>query len=80
MPIDPSKGNGAFEPRQLAAMGEAFEAACTELHDIGQLQMVAKSLPDELLQRLAGVSLTRFAYARRRYGIIVAQMSLAASG
>jgi hypothetical protein len=42
MAIDPSIENGAFEPRQLAAMGEAFEAACRELHDVGQLQMVRK--------------------------------------
>ena len=33
MPIDPSLEHGAFEPETTAAMGEAFEAACKELHD-----------------------------------------------
>jgi hypothetical protein len=35
-------------------MGEAFEVACKELHDVGQLQMVRKSLPNGLLQRTQG--------------------------
>src|SRR5258708_38544571 len=32
--------HGAFEPEATVAMGEAFEAACKELRDLGQLQMV----------------------------------------
>ncbi len=35
MPIDPSLEQGVFEPEATAAMGEAFEAACKELHDGG---------------------------------------------
>ena len=29
-------GPGAFDPEAIAAMSEAFEAACKELHDTGQ--------------------------------------------
>jgi hypothetical protein len=36
MPIDTSLEHGAFEPEATAAMGEAFEAACKELHDCGE--------------------------------------------
>ena len=33
MPINPFTEQGAFEPEATAAMGEAFDAACKELHD-----------------------------------------------
>jgi hypothetical protein len=36
MPIDPSIEHGVFEPEATATMGEAFEAACKELHDGGE--------------------------------------------
>jgi hypothetical protein len=36
MPIDPSIEQGAFEPEATAAMGEAFAAACRELHNGGE--------------------------------------------
>jgi hypothetical protein len=32
MPINPFIAQGAFEPEATAAMGEAFDAACKELH------------------------------------------------
>ena len=32
MPINPFIVQGAFEPEATAAMGEAFDAACKELH------------------------------------------------
>jgi hypothetical protein len=32
MPINPSTEHGVFEPEATAAMGEAFDAACEELH------------------------------------------------
>ncbi len=35
MPIDPSLEHGVFESEATAAMGEAFEAACRELHGGG---------------------------------------------
>jgi hypothetical protein len=36
MPVDPSLEQGAFGPEATGAMGEAFEAACKELHDGGE--------------------------------------------
>jgi hypothetical protein len=36
MPIHPSIEHRVFEPEATAAMGEAFEAACKELHDGGE--------------------------------------------
>jgi hypothetical protein len=36
MPIDPSLEQGVFGPEATAAMGEAFEAACKELHNAGK--------------------------------------------
>jgi hypothetical protein len=36
MPINPFTEQGAFEPEATAAMGEAFDAACKELHDSGE--------------------------------------------
>jgi hypothetical protein len=62
MLIDPSIEHGAFEPEATAAMSEAFEAACKELHEVGELQWYAKSLRNGLLLQHAAVSLTPFAY------------------
>jgi hypothetical protein len=42
MPIDLSKEHGVFEPEATAAMGEAFDAACKELHGAGQPEVVRK--------------------------------------
>jgi hypothetical protein len=36
MPIDPSIEHLVFVPEATAAMGEAFEVACKELHDGGE--------------------------------------------
>jgi hypothetical protein len=36
MPINPIREQGVFEPEATAAMGEAFDAACKELHDRGE--------------------------------------------
>jgi hypothetical protein len=36
MPIRPFIQSGVFEPEAVAAMSEAFEAACKELEDTGQ--------------------------------------------
>ena len=49
MPIDPSIEHSAFEPEATAAMGEAFEAACKELRDLGQLQMVRKVVAKRII-------------------------------
>ena len=40
MSIDPCLEQGVFEPDATTAMGEAFEAACEELHHGGQLPIV----------------------------------------
>ena len=49
MPIDPSIEHCAFEPEATAAMGKAFDAACKELHEVGQLQMVRKVVAQRII-------------------------------
>ena len=47
MPIDPFREQGVFEPEATTAMGEAFDAACKELHDGGEPEvrkLVAKRI------------------------------------
>ena len=79
MPINPSTEHGVFEPEATAAMGEAFDAACKELHDGGEpdvRKLIAKRIIaaagrgelDPVRLRAAALS-----------WIIVAQMSSAAS-
>jgi hypothetical protein len=64
MPIHPSIEHRVFEPEATAAMGEAFEAACKELHDGGEPE-VRKLIAKRIIAAQAGVSLTRFACGRR---------------
>jgi hypothetical protein len=40
---------GAFEPEMIAVMSEAFEAACTELHDTGQPQIVLEVIAERII-------------------------------
>jgi hypothetical protein len=40
MPIDLCTERGVFEPEAIAAMGEAFDAACKELHCMSQPEVV----------------------------------------
>jgi hypothetical protein len=40
MPINPATEHGVFEPEATAAMGEAFDAACEELHCTSQPEVV----------------------------------------
>jgi hypothetical protein len=40
MTINPFTTQGAFEPEATAAMGEAFDAACKELHCTGPFERV----------------------------------------
>jgi hypothetical protein len=49
MPIDPSIEHHAFEPEATAAMGEAFEAACEQLHDTGKVEVVRKLLAERII-------------------------------
>jgi hypothetical protein len=61
-------------------MGEAFEAACKELHDVGQLQMVRKILAERIITaaRKGELDPVRLRTAALSW-IVVAQMSPAAS-
>ena len=49
MLIDPSIKHSAFEPEVTAVMGEAFDAACKELHEVGQLPMVRKIVAQRIV-------------------------------
>jgi hypothetical protein len=49
MPIDPSIEHGVFEPEATAAMGEAFEAACKELHDAGEPEVVRTLIAERII-------------------------------
>ncbi len=80
MPIDPSLEQGVFEPDAIEAMGEAFEAACKELHDIGELPMVRKVLAQQIIAaaRRGELDQVRLRTAALSW-IIVTQMSSSAS-
>jgi len=81
MPIDPSIEHFAFEPEATAAMGEAFEAACKELHEVGELPMVRKVVAQRIIAaaRRGELDSVRLRAAALSW-IIVAQMSSAVSG
>ena len=79
MPINPIREQGVFEPEATTAMGEAFDAACKELHDGGEpklRKLIAKQI-------IAAASRGELDPVRLRAAalswIIVAQMSSAAS-
>jgi hypothetical protein len=48
MPIDPVE-QGVFNPEALAAMGEAFEAACEELHVARELEVVCQIIAERIV-------------------------------
>jgi hypothetical protein len=80
MPIDPCLEHGVFEPEATTAMGEAFEAACKELHKVGQLQMVRSVLAKRIVAAARGGELdpVRLRTAALSW-IMATQMSAAAS-
>ena len=80
MPIDPSTEHIALEPEATAAMGEAFEAACKELHEVGQLAMVRKVIAQRVIEAACKGELdpVRLRTAALNW-IIVTQMSSAVS-
>jgi hypothetical protein len=49
MQIDPSLEQGVFAPEATAAMGQAFENACKELHDVGQLPLVRNVVAQRII-------------------------------
>jgi hypothetical protein len=79
MPIDPSLEQGVFGPEATAAMGEAFEAACKELHDVGQLQMMRELVAKRIIAaaRMGELDPVRLRMAALSW-IIVTQISSAA--
>jgi hypothetical protein len=76
MPINPSTEQGVFEPEATAAMGEAFDAACEELHCAGHPEVVRELVATLIIAaasrgeldpvRLRMAALTGFAIATRR--------------
>ncbi len=80
MPIDPCLENGVFEPEATTAMGEAFEAACKELHEVGRLPTVRDVVARQIIAaaRRGELEPARLRTAALSW-IIVAQMSAAAS-
>ena len=49
MPIDCSIKHGVFGPEATAAMGEAFDAACEDLCDVDQLEVVRKVVAQRII-------------------------------
>ncbi len=76
MPINPFITQGAFEPEATAAMGEAFDAACKELHCARQPETVRELIAALIVAAarqgeldpacLRIVALAGFAMAQRR--------------
>jgi hypothetical protein len=76
MPIDPSTERGAFEPETTAAMGEAFDATCKELHCMSEHEVARKLIATLIVAaasrgefdpiRLRMVALAGFAAAQLR--------------
>jgi hypothetical protein len=80
MPIDPCLEHGVFEPEATTAMGEAFEAACKELHEVGRLPTVRNCIAQRIIAaaRSGELNPVRLRTAAISW-IIVAQMSAAAA-
>jgi hypothetical protein len=78
MPINPFTEQGAFAPEAAAAMGEAFDAACEELRDVGRLQMIRKIVAHRIIAaaRKGEVDPTRLRAAALS-GLPLAEMSRA---
>ena len=49
MPTRPVIQPGAFDPEELAAMSEAFEAACEQLGDIGQPEVMREAIAGRII-------------------------------
>ena len=49
MPIRPFIRTGAFEPEVVAAMSEAFEAACKELDEAGQPRVAREVIAGRII-------------------------------
>jgi hypothetical protein len=49
MPIRPFIRSGVFEPEVIAAMSEAFEAACKELDEAGQPKVAREVIAGRII-------------------------------
>jgi hypothetical protein len=49
MPIRPFTQPGAFEPEAIAAMTEAFDAACQKLGDIDQVEVAREVIAGRII-------------------------------
>jgi hypothetical protein len=49
MPIRPFIRSGVFEPEVIAAMSEAFEAACKELDEAGQPRVAREVIAGRII-------------------------------
>jgi hypothetical protein len=88
MPIEPFTEPGVFEPEATAAMGEAFDAACEELHCASQPEVVRELIATLIIAaasqgeldpvRLRMVALAGFAICRPR-GLAASAATNAAS-
>src|SRR5260221_4246326 len=76
---DTSLEHGVFGPEATAAMGEAFDAACKELHEVGQLQMVRKVIAQRIIAAARGGELDPVRLRAAALSWIISQMSPAAS-
>ena len=45
------KQDGLFEPETIATMSKAFEAACRQLDDTGQPELVLKIIAERIIAR-----------------------------
>jgi hypothetical protein len=79
MLVDPSLEHGVFGPEATAAMGEAFDAACKELHGVGQLQMVRKVIAQRIIAAARGGELDPVRLRAAALSWIISQMSPPAS-
>ena len=50
MSIVPYIKDGVFEPQAIAIMSEAFDAACKELHDTGQPEIVREVIAGRIIE------------------------------
>src|SRR6266404_8181740 len=77
MPINPSLEQGAFGPEATAAMGEAFDAACKGLRDVGKADLVRELVAKRIMAaagrgvldpiRLRTAALTRISHTKKAH-------------
>jgi hypothetical protein len=79
MPIDPSIEHRAFEPEATAAMGQAFEAACKQLHDAGKAEVVRKLLAERIIAAASRGELDPIRLRTAALGWIISHPSLVRS-